>query len=71
MPERMRGGAPQSGRIVLFWLYYLIVAGVVARAFADSLYIGGFAPLPYALLSAFLVLGLLQPALSRRFPAMT
>jgi signal transduction histidine kinase len=60
------GGKAQSG----FWLYYVLFGAVVVRAFVYSMGEGSFAPLPYALMGAFLLLSLIEPLLTRRVPVL-
>jgi signal transduction histidine kinase len=61
----------ESNKAVNFWLYYVLFLGVVVRTFLYSVGDGVFAPLPYGLMGAFLLLSLLQPLLCRRRPRLT
>jgi signal transduction histidine kinase len=61
----------ESSKAVNFWLYYVLFLGVVVRAFLYSVGEGTFAPLPYCLMGAFLLLSLLHPLLCRRRPWLT
>jgi signal transduction histidine kinase len=61
----------EGNKAVNFWLYYVLFLGVVVRAFLYSVGEGTFAPLPYGLMGAFLLLSLLQPFLCSGRPRLT